>query len=318
MLAHVDAVGLTDHLVGESTQMQVLREQVAQLSRCDVSLLLEGESGVGKELVSRTIHALSKRTKGPFIGVNCAAIHESLLESELFGHEAGAFTGADRPSLGFLRAADGGTILLDEVGDMSKPLQSKLLRVLEERSVIPVGGTEGTPIDVRFIAATNRDLAQAVADGTFRRDLYYRLNVVRLQIPPLRERPEDIEPLVESLLVEMSRLLALPLKTISPEALALMMGHHWPGNVRQLGNVIQHAYALGRGREIHPEDLPGEILGGLNRGDAGASFPSLRQATRLHVEKALNLSGGIRTKAARLLGVDRKSLWRMMRRFDID
>jgi len=318
MFAHVDAAGLTDQIVGESTQTQILREQVAQLSLCDVNLLLEGESGVGKELVSRTIHALSRRSKGPFIGVNCAAIHESLLESELFGHEAGAFTGADKPGLGFLRAGDGGTILLDEVGDMSKPLQSKLLRVLEERAVIPVGGTKASPIDVRFIAATNHDLAQAVADGTFRKDLYYRLNVVCLKITPLRERPEDIEPLVENLLEKMSELLALPRKVISPEALELMVTHHWPGNVRQLGNVIQHAYALGRTGEIRPEDLPPEIVAPAGRMDGSARFPSLKDATRLHIEKALEVSGGVRTEAARLLGIDRKSLWRMMRRFELD
>jgi len=318
MLKPAKAADLSNQIVGRSQKIRLLREQVTRLAMCDVNVLLEGESGVGKELVSRTVHQLSRRRDGPFVGVNCAAIHESLLESELFGHEAGAYTGAEKPALGFLRAADGGTILLDEVGDMSNSLQSKLLRVLEERAVVPVGGTKPVPIDVRVIAATNCDLAKAVADGRFRKDLYYRLNVVCLKIPPLRDRAEDIPMLIESLLAEMSEILAMPPKTLSPEAMALMLSYGWPGNVRQLGNVIQRAYALGAGEVIQPGDLPEEIRrGAVLSCDQEPAFPSLRQATRQHVELALAVSGGVRSKAARMLQVDRKSLWRMMRRYGI-
>jgi len=318
MLRSIEGFELADRIVGASPQIQLLREQVAQLACCDVSLLLQGESGVGKELVARTVHDLSARRDGPFAGVNCAAIHESLLESELFGHVAGAFTGADRPSLGFLRAADGGTVLLDEVGDMSRSLQSKLLRVLQERAVVPVGGTKGIPIDVRVIAATNKDLSAAVRDGSFRMDLLYRLNVVTIDVPPLRQRREDIMPLAESLLEEMAEVLCMPPKKISPEALALMMQHDWPGNVRELGNVIQRGYALGRGSVIQVEDLPDAITRRCCEDGGSEAFRSLQQAARGHVELALKASNGVRSHAARLLGIDRKSLWRMMRRYQID
>ncbi|MCK4601844.1 MAG: sigma-54 factor interaction domain-containing protein, partial [Phycisphaerae bacterium] len=203
---------LLEELVGQSECIKTLREQAARLAKCPLNLLLQGESGTGKELIANIVHRLSDRREGPFIGVNCAAIHESLLESELFGHEAGAFTGAEHATLGFLRAADGGTILLDEVGDMSESLQSKLLRVLEERAVVPVGGTKTVPIDVRIIAATNRDLGKAVDEGSFRADLYYRLNVVCLKIPPLRERRSDIPLLAKYISANTAKLLDVPVK----------------------------------------------------------------------------------------------------------
>ena len=206
---------LLDEMVGQSPCMRQLRERMARLARYDVNLLLQGESGTGKELVARTIHRQSQRAGRPFIGVNCAAIHESLLESELFGHEAGAFTGATHATLGFLRAAEGGTILLDEVGDMSESLQSKLLRVLEERAVVPVGGTQPVPIDLRVISATHRNLSQAVQEGSFRQDLYYRLNVVCLSIAPLRRRRGDIPLLVEHMLGRIAGALRVPVKKLS-------------------------------------------------------------------------------------------------------
>lgn len=320
MLKLADRDGLLDRIVGASPQTQRLRQQAHQLACCNVSLLLQGESGVGKELLARTIHGLSPRRDGPFVGVNCAAIHESLMESELFGHVAGAFTGADKSSVGCLRAADGGTILLDEVGDMSKSLQSKLLRVLEERTVVPVGGTREIPIDVRVISATNRDLSLAVQDGLFRMDLLYRLNVVTLDIPPLRHRRDDIVPLVESFLVGMADLLDVPARSMSPEALEIMVRYDWPGNVRELGNVIQRAYALGHDQTgaIVPADLPRVVRNfqpSVHCEDG--TFLSLDQATRRHVEQALQVSDGVRSKAARLLGIDRKSLWRMMKRYSI-
>ncbi|HDZ20893.1 hypothetical protein LCGC14_0274630 [marine sediment metagenome] len=303
-------------LIGRSLCIRSLRHHLLRLSGYDVNVLLEGESGTGKELVARLVHRVSARRDGPFVGVNCAAIHESLLESELFGHEAGAFTGAEQATVGFLRAADGGTILLDEVGDMSESLQSKLLRVLEERAVIPVGGTQPVPIDIRVIAATNRDLARAVEEGTFRRDLYYRLNVIRLDIEPLRRRREDISLLVEYLLRQVATALALPVRSVSPAAMAILMAHDWPGNVRELGNVIQRAYVLGRRPVIEPEDLPTDVFGGATEAGAEA-FAPLQVALRDHICLALEVSNGVRSQAARLLGIDRKSLWRMMRRFDL-
>ena len=307
--------GAAEGLIGQSTWMKGLRDDLERLASSDVSLLLQGESGTGKELVARTIHRLSRRSGGPFIGVNCAAIHESLLESELFGHTAGAYTGAGESTLGVLRAADGGTILLDEVGDMGPALQSKLLRVLEQREVVPVGGTEAIGIDLRVIAAANCDLAEAVADGRFRRDLYYRLNVVTLKLEPLRRRGRDIRALVEHFLKQIAEALGIPAKKVSPAAMSLLLCHDWPGNVRELGNVIQRAYVLGRGDTIEPRDLPECLLQARPVGESG--FPTLRQAVRDHVKQALDLSGGRRAQTARLLGIDRKSLWRMIRRYGL-
>lgn len=306
---------LAAELIGQSQAMRDLREQIVRLADCEVNLLLQGESGTGKELAARAVHRLSGRCDGPFIGVNCAAIHESLLESELFGHVAGAFTGATTATLGFLRAAAGGTILLDEVGDMSEPLQSKLLRVLEERAVVPVGGTDGIAIDVRVVAATHRDLGQAVSVGEFRADLYYRINVVCLSIPPLRERSEDVPALAEHLSKQTAGLLGMPVKELSAEALDALGRYDWPGNIRQLGNAIQQAYVFGQGPVIRVRDLPAEVLGEARKSDPG--FPTLQQAIREHVEQALARSGGVRSHAADMLDIDRKSLWRMMHRFHI-
>ena len=307
---------LADEIIGASVGMQQLRRQVCLLAGSDVNLLLEGESGTGKELVARTVHRLSARRDSEFIGVNCAAVHETLLESELFGHEAGAYTGAQRATPGLLRAAEGGTILLDEIGDMSPPLQSKLLRVLEERQITPVGGTTPVPIDIRVIAATHHDLARAVAEGTFRGDLYYRLNVVRLAIPPLRDRPEDIPPLVEKLLARVAGALDFPPKRICPQAMQALQRYGWPGNVRQLGNAIQRAYVLTPGGMIRVEDLPEEVIGDAT-GPADRTFPCLSQVVGRHVAKALETAGGGRSRAARLLGVDRKTLRRMIQRHNL-
>ena len=306
-----DVTGLlSDKLVGDSACMQKLRDRVLQLAGCDVNVLLQGETGTGKELVARAVHRLSDRAARPFVGVNCAAIHESLLESELFGHTAGAFTGANHATLGFFRAADGGTILLDEVGDMSESLQSKLLRVLEEWTVVPVGGTEAVPIDVRVVAATHRDLARAVGEGGFRRDLYYRLNVVGVSIPPLRERRGDVPLLAAHLAGRIADGLDVAPRRISERAMATMVCYDWPGNVRELGNVIQRAYVLGRGPGIEVEDLPTELVEGLCR--PVGMFPTLREAIGQHVQSALELSGGVRCQAAQMLAIDRKTLRRMI------
>ena len=307
-----------EEVVGMSAPMERLRRQIAQVACSDVTLLLQGESGTGKELLARMAHRLSARSGRPFLAINCAAISETLAESQLFGHEAGAYTDARKSGLGFFRSGEGGTLLLDEVGEMSERLQRKLLRVLAERTLIPVGGTKAIPIDVRIIAATNRDLAQDVEAGTFRRDLYYRLNVVRLSIPPLRERRGDIPELTEHMLRKMADLLDVPAKRLSPEARALLMRYDWPGNVRELGNVIQRAYVLGRGAVIEALDLADELQQSLPCQPLSAEgFVTLNQAMRLHVANALELSDGVRTRAAHMLGVSRRSLYRMLDRFRI-
>ncbi len=304
-----------EEFIGTSCAIRNLREELLRLAQHDVNVLLQGESGTGKDLAARFLHRHSRRRKSPFIGVNCAAIHETLLESELFGHEAGAFTGARHATLGFLRAADGGTILLDEIADMREPLQSSLLRVLENRVVIPVGGTREVPVDIRVLAASHTDLAEAVRDGKFRKDLYYRLNVVSLTIPPLRDRREDIPLLVEYFLQRVADLLNVPPKPISDEAKDKLLLYWWPGNVRELFNVIQRAYVLGRSPVVHLADLPQTVFALENT--PWPEVMSLQDAIRRHVQSALEVAGGKRAQAARLLGVDRKSLWRMMRRHQI-
>ena len=306
-----------EEVVGMSAPMERLRRQIAQVACSDVTLLLQGESGTGKELLARMAHRLSARSGRPFLAINCAAISETLAESQLFGHEAGAYTDARKSGLGFFRSGEGGTLLLDEVGEMSERLQRKLLRVLAERTLIPVGGTKAIPIDVRIIAATNRDLAEDVETGAFRRDLYYRLNVVRLSIPPLRERRGDIPELTQHMLRKVADLLDAPVKRLSREARALLMRYDWPGNVRELGNVIQHAYVLGQGSVIEPTDLAEELQQQSLpcRPVSAEGFVTLDQAMRLHVSNALELSDGVRTRAAQMLGVSRRSLYRMLDRF---
>ncbi|HDY65727.1 MAG TPA: sigma-54-dependent Fis family transcriptional regulator [Phycisphaerae bacterium] len=304
-----------EEIGGRSACIRQLRERIKKLAKFDVSVLLLGESGTGKELVARKIHSLSNRRNGPFVGVNCAAIHESLLESELFGHESGAFTGAGSSTIGFFRAAQGGTILLDEVGDMSPQLQSKLLRVLEERAVVPVGSTKAVPIDIRVISATHHDLQAVVSEGRFRQDLYYRLNVITLKIAALRDRPEDIIPLTEHIICKVADLLGMSQKQLTPEAAELMQRYDWPGNVRQLGNVIQQAYVLGDSEQIDTASLPPELH--ESPGTNGKEFPSLDETVNQHLADALGLAGGVRSRAARLLGVDRKTISRMMQRYGL-
>lgn len=304
-----------EDLIGCSDCIQRLRAKITKLASHDVNLLLQGESGTGKELIANIVHEISQRHNGHFLGVNCAAIHETLLESELFGHKAGAFTDARHDTLGFFRAADGGTILLDEVGDMSETLQRKLLRVLQEREVVPVGGTQGIPVDVRVIAATNKDLGQAVKQGTFRADLYYRLNVLSLWIAPLRQRSCDVPLLVEHLLTKVADLLQIPRKQVSSNAMDVLMDYDWPGNIRELGNVIQRAYVFCDAPIIDVLDIPAGLREHRNKPDN--NFATLQKLTRSHVQEALSVSNGVRTQAAEILGIDRKTLWRMIRRYEL-
>lgn len=249
-------------IVGQTEVMEEVLERVVQIASVDSTVLIQGESGTGKELVARGIHALSSRRHRPFIAVNVAALPETLLESELFGHEKGAFTGAASLRKGLFELANSGTIFLDEIGEMPPATQTKLLRVLEEREFRRVGGEDTLRVDVRVIAATNRSLRDEVQLGEFRRDLYHRLNVLRIELPPLRERREDISRLIEQFIREFSQQHDRPFRGIEPEALQILVGYSWPGNVRELRNLVESMVVLAPGRTIRPEDIPAEVRGG--------------------------------------------------------
>jgi len=285
----------------------------------DATVLIIGESGSGKELLARRIHRMSRRAEGPFIAVNCAAIPESLAESELFGHERGAFTGANQRRIGRFEQADGGTLLLDEIGELSEAVQAKLLRALEERTVERVGGSTPVKIDIRLVAATNRHLETEVEAGRFRQDLFFRLNVVRLEIPPLREREGDLDLLIPSLLESASKRLGIRPKPLSTPALEMLRRHPWPGNVRELRNVLERAMISATGDEIAPGDLPELGEGKL------PTLPSAPVSTALSLEEreksaileALERTGGHREKAASLLGISVRTLYNRLRRYGI-
>jgi transcriptional regulator with PAS, ATPase and Fis domain len=293
-------------VVAEDPAMLRVLELVERVAPGGITVLLLGETGTGKEVVASVLHAASGRP-GPFLRLNCAAISPTLLESELFGHEKGAFTGATGAKPGLLESAEGGTVLLDEIGEMPVELQSRLLRVIEEREVLRVGGREPRRIDVRFVAATNRDLLAACDAGAFRRDLYYRLNGMSVSIPPLRERPADVEPLAR-------RFLEPSGATLSPEALAVVTAYRWPGNARELRNALERAALLcGPSRVIAPEHLPAEVRA---PGAAGSDTP-LTGSERERIEEALRRCAGNQTHAARMLGISRRTLVNRLRELDI-
>jgi two-component system response regulator HydG len=283
-------------------------------------VLILGESGTGKELIAAAIHYASPRKNNRFLALNCAALTETLLESQLFGHIKGAFTGAVQAQKGLLDEAHEGTLFLDEIGDLSPVLQAKLLRVLQEGEFIPVGSTRTRQVDVRFLAATNKDLEAEVARGQFREDLFYRLNVIALQLPPLRERPEDIEPLALHFLGNISRKLRRPLKGLSPDALAAMQAYRWPGNVRELENVIERCAILARGETISAALLPFRHVDRPPRTAGAAPAPpalNLRETERGQVLRALQETAWNKSRAAQLLGVTRKTLDRKIKDFQL-
>jgi two-component system NtrC family response regulator len=291
--------------------MRAVLEKIDRATDSDVPVLLQGESGTGKELAARCLHDNGPRSRHPFVAVNCAAIPETLLESELFGHVAGAFTGAVRERPGVFSLADRGTLFLDEIGEMSPPMQAKLLRALQEREVCPLGGTATRRVDVRLVCATNRDLAELVRERRFREDLFYRVNVVRIDLPPLRERPEDIPVLCDFFLRPAGR-------TLSPGACQRVLRHPWPGNVRELANVLARAGVLGAGPVIEeaeldlpepPVDLPSP-LESLDR--------FLDRAIRVYLFEVLRRARGSRRRAAAILNVDRSTLYRLMRKHGIE
>jgi Nif-specific regulatory protein len=314
-----------DHrIVGDSPAMRALFRRIGRVAPSDSTVLITGESGTGKELVARAIHGNSPRADRPFVAINCAAITETLLESELFGYEKGAFTGAVTQRKGKLEAADGGTVLLDEVGELSPALQAKLLRVLQEREFDRVGGTRPIAVDFRLLAATNRDLEQAIAAGTFRRDLYYRLNVVSLSVPPLRERREDVPLLVNDFIRRHAKQAKRRLTGVSDEALACLVSHDWPGNVRELENAIERALVLGTTPLIVPEDLPDAVAAHgataartLLRPGKVQFRAGIAQAKKNLIVDAFTTAGGSYTSAARLLGLHPNYLHRLIRHLNL-
>jgi DNA-binding NtrC family response regulator len=308
-----------DRLVGNSAPMLALKQLITQVGPTDASVLIFGETGTGKELVARSIHHHSKRSKGKFVAVDCAAVSETMIESELFGHVKGAFTGAHISTLGLIRSADMGTLFMDEVGELSVGLQAKLLRTLQEKEVRPVGSSKTNSVDVRILAATNRDLQAEVARGSFREDLYYRLNVVSVRVPPLRERREDI-PLLARYFVKRFHNDVSTVKDISKETLVYMENHAWPGNVREMENVIRRAFAMGTGKVILPDDLPAEIYAPPRQSDpAKAEFAdgTLAAYEKAAIRQALTKSGMNRKKAAQILAIGEATLYRKIKKYGI-
>jgi len=305
-----------NELIGNSVPMERVKEIIGKVAVTDSPVLIEGESGTGKELVAAAIHRISSRAKRPFIPVNCSAIPADLLESEFFGHVRGAFSGAVADALGLFRGANEGTIFLDEIAELPPPLQVKLLRVLQEMQVRPVGSTKAFSVDVRVIAATNRNLEQAMTNGAFRQDLFYRLNVVRVSLPPLRDRREDIPAIVNHFLRRFNRRFRRDIRGIAPEALAALTAYDFPGNVRELENLIERAFAMGARDQITLADLPS-----LTRGSEVApiltpqSVPTLAEVERELIVRALSLFKDDKEAAARALGISRRTIYRRLKEY---
>ena len=302
-------------LIGQSHQMTEIYKLVARVAGLDTTVLIDGETGTGKELVARAIHGASARADRPFVAVDCAALPETLFESELFGHERGAFTGALAARRGLLETSTGGTCLLDEIGELTAPLQAKLLRTLQERTIRRVGGNDAIPVNVRIVAATNRDLQKLAAEGAFREDLYYRLNVVTITVPPLRERAADIPLLAQHFLEKFAREGGRPVKRLAPEALAVLIAFRWPGNVRELEHAIERAVALSSSETILPDDFPAHLRHEPPRAPLLPSAGmTLEEVKRWYVNEVLEEAGGNKVRAAELLGIDRRTLYRILER----
>jgi len=308
-----------DQLVGNSTPMLRLKDMITQVGPTDATILVQGETGTGKELVSRAIHYHSPRSENSFVPVDCASISETVMESELFGHVKGAFTGAHVSTLGLIRAADKGTLFMDEVGELSPSIQVKLLRTIQEKEVRPVGSSRSYEIDVRILAATNRDLVGEVAQGNFREELLYRLNVLTINVPPLRDRKEDIPLLARYFLKRFSTDYS-PVKKISKEALFCLENYSWPGNIRELENVIRRVIALGTEGTLLPEDLPPNLYGPPGKASQGIARPSddsLAAYEKTCIQNALAKSGNNRKRAAQILGIGEATLYRKITKYRI-
>jgi len=338
--AEPDSGAAGDGFIIRDPSMTALYEQAARVAATPISVLVLGETGTGKEVLARYLHQRSPRAAEPFLGLNCAALPESILESELFGHEKGAFTGAVQAREGLFESANGGTVFLDEIGEMPLSTQAKLLRVLEQRTVMRLGARQEKPIDVRFISATHRDLEDAATEGKFRQDLYYRLNGIALTIPPLRERTAEIEPLVRAFLAAACRSFDRPRPLeLAPATLEHLKAYDWPGNVRELRNVVDRAVVLAVGDAIHPEQLPAQLLRGRPAarpapspaGAAASAVPAdgnldlgddalrnqMRELKRERIVEALSRCAGNQTQAAKLLGISRRTLVSLLGELDL-
>jgi DNA-binding NtrC family response regulator len=300
-------------LLGTSAVMGHVLDLVSTVAAADSTVLITGESGTGKEVVARAIHGASPRRYNPMVVVNCGALPEGILESELFGHEAGAFTGARGRHRGKFESAEGGTVFLDEIGEVSPKVQVELLRVLEEKVVTRLGGTAPVPVDFRTVSATNRDLEAAVKSGSFREDLFWRLNVVHIHIPPLRERPEDVPVLAEHFLARFAQSMSRRPMRFSADALDALSSYPWPGNVRELQNAIERAVVVGRGEVVTAADLPLRVT----QAPSSSAPGSLAEAERAHIQSVLDSAGWNITRAARILDVDRVTLYNKIRKYEL-
>lgn len=309
-----------ENFIGKSEALIKVKKLAHRVANSDSTILIRGESGTGKDLVARAVHSLSPRCGGPFVTINCAALPESLLESELFGHKKGSFTGAIKDKEGLFQVANGGTFFLDEIGNTSLSIQVKLLRVLEDRKITPVGGTHPVDVDVRLIAATNADLEEDVNGGRFRSDLFYRLNVIPIHIPPLRARMEDIPLLVDHFLEKYCRKGNLPIKSISAEAMDLLLHYHWPGNVRELENVIERAILLDRTGRLEMADFPERMVMPANPQvvkEADPVTPTLESIEKAYIHYVMSQTDGKKSEAAKILGIDTSTLYRKIQRYDL-
>jgi len=314
----LEQVEIHEGIIGESRAIKSVLADVNRIARSDATVLIRGESGTGKELVANAIHYASPRAKGPFLAVNCASLPETLLESELFGHERGAFTGAASRRLGRFELADKGTIFLDEIGDMSPAIQVKLLRVLESRTIQRLGNSKDIPVDIRILTATNRDLELKMQNGEFREDLFYRLNVIPLTIPPLRERREDILMLTEHFIEKYSKKNNKPVSGITAEAKDLLLNHSWPGNVRELENLIERAIVLAPGDVIDLKDLDPFISQRVRISGHGFDNLNLEHIEKLAIIEALNRTEGSLSRAAEMLGIHRNSIRMKIKKYGIN
>jgi DNA-binding NtrC family response regulator len=306
-------------LVTQDPAMEKLLETARQIAPSDASVIISGESGTGKELLARFIHDHSQRRAAPFVAVNCGAFSEELLTNELFGHEKGAYTGASEARPGLIETASGGTLFLDEVTEMSPAMQTKLLRVIQEGELLRLGGTRPVSVDVRYLAATNRDLREAVATGRFRQDLYFRLNVVNLHLPPLSERRGDVPLLAQLFLKQFAAMMNKPVSDIEPAAMALLVEYDFPGNVRELANLIERGVALTSGRTLKTEHLPDDLQQLQIRAfrQTNPEPPTLEQQEAEYIRWVLEHTDGNRTRAADILGIDRVSLWRKIKKYEL-
>lgn len=308
-----------EDIIGRSPSMKSLFKVLPQIARSDSTVLIEGDSGTGKELFARAIHNLSGRRKKRFVAINCAALPDTLLESELFGYKAGAFTDARRDKPGRFSIAAGGTLFLDEIGDISPALQVRLLRVLQERVIEPLGSLDPLKVDVRVITATNKDLAEQVNLGKFRQDLFYRIRIIRLKLPPLRERRVDIPLLLDHLIARFNHLQSKDIAGVSENVMARLMEYDYPGNVRELENIIEQSFVLCRGRLIQSKHLPAELRPEDRSISEDLRGPlTLKALERLHIEEALKRHGGNRTQTAKELGIDMSTLYRKIKSLDIE